>query len=89
MEELKSSVKRLEDKIDNNAVKIIENMKKLHNHEDKINANTEKIQQNSYALSILKDYKMGIKSWRIIAMIFLILFILTLGYLVYVLSKAI
>ena len=86
MEELKKSVERLEQKIDNNAVSIIQNMNKLHNHEDKINANAEKIQQNSYALDILKDYKHGSKRLFIILIIVLFMWFATIGYLVYILQ---
>lgn len=86
MEDLKNSVKELEKKIDNNIDKIIQNMNKLHNHEEKINENACKIKQNSYALDILKDYKKGISGWRIMAFIFIALWIITTGYLVYVLN---
>lgn len=86
MEDLNENIKTLQEKIDNNATRIIENMNKLHNHEEMINSNAEKIQQNSYALSILKDYKKGIKSWRVIAFMFIALWVITLGYLVYILN---
>lgn len=45
-----------------------------------------KIQQNSYALDILKDYKREYKRWHNIALIFMILWVITVGYLVYVLN---
>ena len=86
MEDLNENIKTLQEKIDNNATRIIENMNKLHSHEEMINDNSSKIQQNSYALSILKDYKTGIKGWRIVALVFVVLWILTVGYLVYVLN---
>lgn len=92
MEDLKNSVKRLEDKIDRNADKIITNMNKLHSHEDKINANAEKIQKNSLALDILRDIKqdnanLAAANKRLCASLILVLCMLaiTFGYLVYIL----
>jgi hypothetical protein len=93
MEDLKNSVKRLEDKIDRNADKIITNMNKLHSHEDKINANAEKIQKNSLALDILRDIKqdnvnLAFTNKRLIWVLILVLcmWVVTVGYLVYILQ---
>ena len=86
MEDLKKSIKRLEEKLDNNAKDIISNMNKLHSHEEKINKNSEKIKQNSYALDILKDYKNGSKRLFIALIIVLCMWFATIGYLVYVLN---
>lgn len=55
--DLESRIERLEEKLDKNANKIMENMNRLHNHEEQINKNTSKIQKNSFALDILSDYK--------------------------------
>lgn len=79
-------IEKLEQKIDDNAKKIIDNIKKIEQNSAKINDNSNKIQQNSYALDILKDYKKGFNRWHTIALIFMILWILTMGYLVYVLN---
>ena len=93
MEDLKKSVKKLEDKLDNNVKMIIENMNKLHNHEDKINANAIKIQENSFALDILRDIKqdnasLAISNKRFFRLLILVLFMwfATIGYLVYILN---
>lgn len=79
-------IEKLEQKIDDNAKKIIENIKRIEQNSAKIDDNSNKIQQNSYALDILKDYKKGFNRWHTIALIFMILWILTVGYLVYVLN---
>ena len=47
---------------------------------------SKKIKENSYALDILKDYKRGFNRWYSIAMIFIVLWIITVGYLVYILN---
>lgn len=100
MEDLKKSIKRLEKKIDKNSIKIdnnvetiISNMNKLHSHEEKINNNAEKIQQNSFALDILKDIQkdsdnLAISNKRFykLLIIVVILWFITIGYLVYVLN---
>lgn len=93
MEDLKKSVERLEQKIDNNAASIIQNMNKLHSHEDKINANAVKIQENSFALDILRDIKqdnvsLAITNKRFFRLLILILvmWFATIGYLVYILQ---
>lgn len=80
------NIEKLEQKIDDNAQKIIDNIKKIEQNSEKINDNSNKIQQNSYALDILKDYKKGFNRWHTIALIFMILWILTVGYLVYILN---
>ena len=86
MEELKKSVERLEQKIDNNAVSIIQNMNKLHSHDDKINANAEKIQQNSWAIDILRDYKSSSKRLFIMWIITFLALIGVCCYLVYLMN---
>lgn len=79
-------IKELEQRLDENAKKIIDNIKKIEQNSEKINDNSNRIQQNSYALDILKDYKKGFNRWHTIALIFMILWILTVGYLVYTLN---
>ena len=86
MEDLKKSVRELEVKLDDNAAKIIENMKRLHSHEEQINNNSANIQKNSLALDILKDYKTGSK--RLFA-IWIITFLALIGvscYLIYIIN---
>lgn len=61
MESLKKEVIRLEEKIDNNADMIINNMNKLHSHEEQIQKNSLKIKENSFALEIMKEQKKSIK----------------------------
>lgn len=61
MENLKKEVIRLEEKIDNNADMIINNMNKLHSHEEQIQKNSLKIKENSFALEIMKEQKKSIK----------------------------
>lgn len=61
MESLKKEVIRLEEKIDNNADMIINNMNKLHSHEEQINKNSLRIKENSFALEIMKEQKKSIK----------------------------
>ena len=61
MESLKKEVIRLEEKIDNNAVMIVNNMNKLHSHEEQINKNSLRIKENSFALEIMKEQKKSIK----------------------------
>ena len=50
---MNQDIERLEQKIDSNMEKIIENMNKLHNCEQKISENSKKIQKNTGALEIL------------------------------------
>ena len=79
-------LKELEKKLDENSQRIIDNIKNIEDNSKRIDNNFEKIQQNSYALDILKDYKKGFNRWHTIAIIFMILWILTVGYLVYILN---
>ena len=79
-------IKELEQRLDENTKRIIDNIKKIEQNSEKTNDNSNKIQQNSYALDILKDYKKGFNRWHTIALIFMILWIITVGYLVYVLN---
>lgn len=78
--------KELEQRLDENTKRIIENIKKIEQNATRIDNNTDKIQQNSYALDILRDYKKGYNRWHTIALVFMILWIATIGYLVYVLN---
>ena len=82
----KEELVKLEKKIDNNTNKIKQNENKINVNEDKIDDHLEKIQKNSYALDILKDYKEESKRWYRILIIVLIMWFLTIGYLVYVLT---
>ena len=77
----------LQKKIDDNAKKINDNLSKIENNSDKINNNAKKIHENSYALEILKDYKVGFNRWHTMALVFLILWVLTICYLVYILNN--
>lgn len=72
-------IEELQKRLDENTAKIMHNI-------EKINANEKKIQQNSYALEILKDYKTGFNRWHTLAIVFLILWLATIGYLFYVLN---
>ena len=74
------NIEDLEKKIESNANKINDNA-------DKINSNLEKIEKNSYALDILRDYKEDSKRLFHILLIALGAWIITLGYLIYILSK--
>lgn len=66
--------------------KIEKNADKINSNADRINSNLEKIEKNSYALDILKDYKEDSKRLFIILFVVLIMWIATLGYLIYVLN---
>lgn len=68
MESLKKEVQRLEEKIDNNAFMIVNNMNRLHSHEEQINENSQKIEENSFALEILGDQRKSVKRlyWALI-----------------------
>lgn len=83
MEDLKKNVKMLEKKLDTNVELILNNMNKLHNHEEMINKNALKIKENSYVLSILKDYKADSKRLFYIVLILLALLICTWGFLLF------
>ena len=79
-------LEELEKKIDDNAEKIIANMNKLHSHEEKIENNSKRIKENSYALEILRDYKKAYKRQFIIIFVILVMWFLTICYLVYILN---
>ena len=79
-------IKELEQRLDETTKRIIENIEKIEQNTAKIDNNANKIQQNSYALDILRDYKKGYNRWHAIALVFMILWIITMGYLVYVLN---
>ena len=79
-------IDELKRQLDTNTQRIIENIKKIETNSTKIENNSNKIQQNSYALDILKDYKKGFNRWHNIALVFMILWIITMGYLVYILN---
>ena len=83
MEDLKKNVKMLEKKLDTNVELILNNMNKLHNHEEMINKNALKIKENSYVLSILKDYKEDSRRLFYIVLILLALLICTWGFLLF------
>ena len=65
---------------------LIEHNCKIEQNNKKIMANFDKIQQNSFALEIVKDYKADSKKWFTILLIVLCMWLLTIGYLVYVLN---
>ena len=79
-------IDELKKQLDTNTQRIIENIKKIESNSSKIENNSNKIQENSYALDILKDYKKGFNRWHTIALVFMILWIITMGYLVYILN---
>lgn len=79
-------LEELEKKIDDNAEKIIANMNKLHSHEEKNENNSKRIKENSYALEILRDYKKINKRQFIIIFVILVMWFLTICYLVYILN---
>ena len=90
---VEEKINELEAKIDINMDKIIKNMNRLHKHEEKINNNTEKIKNNSYALEILKDYKLEnkrlysiIKRMGYIIALLIIVLSFVVGYLIYILN---
>ena len=68
-----SDIEKLEKKIDENAIKIIEN--------------ADRIQKNSYALEILNGYKTDNRRFFIALMVIISLWSITIAYLIYVLSR--
>lgn len=76
----------LQKRLDENTAKIMYNLEQIEHNSTKIDENSEKIQKNSYALEILSDYKTGFNRWHTFAIIFLILWVITLGYLIYTLT---
>ena len=60
---------------------------KLESNSKKINENLERINKNSYVLEILRDYKDDSKRLFHILLIIIPLWVGTLVYLLYVLSK--
>ena len=91
--DIDKKIEQLENKIDKNMDKIINNMNELHKHEEKINKNANKIKENSYALEILRDLKKEKeKAYTIVKrlitalIIVLIMWFVTIGYLVYILN---
>lgn len=76
----------LSKRIDENADKIISNFRKIQKNSTKIDGNAEKIEKNSYALDILKDYKRESRRLYSIIIIVLAMWVITVGYLVYVLN---
>ena len=79
-------IEELNKKIDDSAEKILNNLKQIEKNANKIEGNREKIQKNSYALDILKDYKNENKRLFIIIILIVIMWFLTIGYLVYILN---
>lgn len=76
----------LNKKLEDNTLKILTNLERIESNSNKIDDNAEKIQRNSYALDILKDYKNENKRLFIIVVVILIMWFLTIGYLVYILN---
>lgn len=60
---------------------------KLENNSKKINENLERINKNSYVLEILRDYKDDSKRLFHILLIIIPLWVATIIYLLYILSK--
>ena len=60
---------------------------KLESNSKKINENLERINKNSYVLEILRDYKEDSKRLFHILLIIIPLWVATIIYLLYVLSK--
>lgn len=61
--------------------------KKVEKNADKINDNAERIRQNSIALEILRDYKNDKTRLYKLLLISISVWLITLSYLVYLLSK--
>ena len=80
----KKELDELKKKIDDNAIKIIENFNRISRNENKIDDHLEKIQKNSYALDILKDYKAETKRVYTVLIIVLVMWFLTVGFLLLV-----
>ena len=76
------NTEELEKKLEENTNRIIANMNELHSHEEMISSNKEQIQKNSYALDILKDYKMENQRLFTVVKSILVLWLLTLCCLV-------
>lgn len=70
---IENDIEKLEKKIDENAIKIIEN--------------ADRIQRNSYALEILNGYKTDNKRFFITLMVILGLWSATIVYLIFVLTR--
>ena len=70
---IENDIEKLEKKIDDNAIKIIEN--------------ADRIQRNSYALEILNGYKTDNKRFFITLMVVIGLWSATLVYLIYILTR--
>lgn len=66
-----SNIEKLEKKIDDNAIKIIEN--------------ADRIQRNSYALEILNGYKTDNRRLFITLLVVLVMWFSTMSYLIFVL----
>ena len=64
----------------------IENKRLINENKKLINDNFDKIQQNSLAVEILKDYKADSKRWFRILIAVLLMWCVTVVYLVYVLN---
>lgn len=80
---MESKLEELEKKIDDNAIKIIDNFNRISKNEIKIDDHLEKIQKNSYALDILKDYKAETKRLYTILIIILFMWLITIGCLIF------
>lgn len=70
---IENDIEKLEKKIDDNAIKIIEN--------------ADRIQRNSYALEILNGYKTDNRRFFTILLVVLSMWFITIGYLVYTLRS--
>ena len=79
----KREIEELQRRIDNNAVKIIDNFNRISKNEGKIDDHLEKIQKNSYALDILKDYKAETKRIYTVLIIVLCMWFITIGVLIF------
>ena len=60
--------------------------KRIEHNANKIEYNAKSIEKNSYALNILKDYKEDSRRLFVILLIVLVMWIVTIGYLVYILN---
>lgn len=84
---MEKELKSLKEQVEKNTQKIDRNYKKVNDNANKINENLEKITRNSYALSILKDYKNQSRRYFIIWLITFIAFIISLGYIFFILTQ--
>ena len=80
------SIEELAKKVEDNAKRLDENAEIINKNVNAINDNLIQIQKNSGALDLLKSTKSDNKRIFVILIIVLVMWFLTIGYLVYVLN---